>query len=843
MIKIDLHCHSRYSARPSEWILQKLKCPESFTEPEQLYRIMLAKGMSHVTITDHNAIDGCLELAHYPNTFTSVELTSYFPEDGCKLHVLAYRLSEKQFGQCQKLRPNVYDLVTYLNQERIFHALAHPLFAINGKLTYDNFEKMILLFRIFELNGSRNEMLNDCLKLIVSQLTVSDMMRLVEKHRMIPPFGPPWDKHFIGGSDDHSSLSLACRHTSVDRVETLDEYFRAAASGKAQVLGRSASPAGFARNLYGIAYQFYRKRLGINEAGSENLIFEVLNRYLLSSEKRKKRGFTLSQKFRFVLRRKKKTPPPASAPLFDLFKHEVHQLMDDRVELSRILNRENKSLETLDEPWLDLITLVSNKLLMRFNTQQLRSLFQASFFELIHAASSASTLYFILAPYFLSYSLFSKDIRFAKAISRKFLKPMKNPPVFMDHTRVKVAHFTDTFYDLNGVAGTLRRQAETARKLGKQYTIITCDSEKRPDLPGVMNFKPIATFKLEEYREQKFYYPPFLEILNYCYRENFTHIHAATPGPIGLSAIAVAKILNIPIVGTYHTAFPKYVRYFTDDNAMEGFLWKYMLWYYKQMACVFVPSRSTGQDLILKGLNPEKVQAYPRGVNIEEFHPDKRNGVYKNDRLEGRLKLLYVGRISREKDLPLLARSFRKLCHFRDDLSLVIVGDGPYLEDMKRETGGLPVVFKGRLLGEDLAAAYASSDLFVFPSTTDTFGNVVLEAQASGIPVIVTDMGGPQENLRPGKTGFIVKAHDEKALTEAINAITQDRKRLTAMGRAARRYMEGRSFEKAFEASWELYKNIRFDLEDAFPEDAAHGIPEKIASRLAHPFVPFNPGL
>lgn len=104
-MKIDLHVHSKYSKRPSEWILKKLGCPESFTDPLHLYRIAKKRGMSAVTITDHNAIDGCLEIAHLPDTFISEEVTTYFPEDGCKLHVLAYDVDEqntrrfKRFGR------------------------------------------------------------------------------------------------------------------------------------------------------------------------------------------------------------------------------------------------------------------------------------------------------------------------------------------------------------------------------------------------------------------------------------------------------------------------------------------------------------------------------------------------------------------------------------------------------------------------------------------------------------------------------------------------------------------------------------------------------------------------
>jgi glycosyltransferase involved in cell wall biosynthesis len=139
---------------------------------------------------------------------------------------------------------------------------------------------------------------------------------------------------------------------------------------------------------------------------------------------------------------------------------------------------------------------------------------------------------------------------------------------------------------------------------------------------------------------------------------------------------------------------------------------------------------------------------------------------------------------------------------------LVVVGDGPYLNEMKAQLSDLPCTFTGRLAGDDLAKAYASADIFVFPSTTDTFGNVVLEAQASGLPVVVSDQGGPCENILPDKTGRVVPGNDVEALAAALNDILSNPRQQQAMGRAARRYMEERSFDAAFLKTWESYQAI-----------------------------------
>jgi glycosyltransferase involved in cell wall biosynthesis len=223
---------------------------------------------------------------------------------------------------------------------------------------------------------------------------------------------------------------------------------------------------------------------------------------------------------------------------------------------------------------------------------------------------------------------------------------------------------------------------------------------------------------------------------------------------------------------------------------------------------VYVPSRSTAQELIEKGLRPEKVRLFPRGVDIQRFHPSKRDLRFLRERFQvgDGLKLLYVGRISKEKDLPLLSEVFHKLCRTHLELQLIMVGEGPYLMELREKMRGVPCTFTGYLEGEDLAKVFASSDLFVFPSTTDTFGNVVLEAQASGLPVVVTDAGGPQENIVPGVTGLVADAHSAESLLYAIRWFIRSPQAMRTMGEAARQVMEERSFERAFDETWGLYQ-------------------------------------
>jgi glycosyltransferase involved in cell wall biosynthesis len=795
-MKIDLHVHSKYSTRPSQWVLQKLGCQECYTEPRDLYRLAKKRGMSLVTITDHNVIDGCLEIAGRPDTFISAEVTSYFPEDGCKAHVLVYDITEAQHWEIQRVRENIFDLVQYLQEQSIPHSLAHPFWSVNDRLTPAHFEKFLLLFKNLELNGARDARLNDCLKHLLAQLTPADLAALAEKHGIAPCFHNPWQKNLTGGSDDHSSLNLARMYTQVEGALNLKQFFHGLNSGQAQPKGRASTPLTLGYNLYSIAYQFYKKKYDLGQYADSSIFINFFERFLQTSSE-PKNSPTRFQYYRDKVKYFFKSSPKSSQtdPLVSLFVHETAKAP-------------SKSVNQPGMQWFQILNDISINILKQFHEHFRKAVAGANLLDLINAVTSSGMIYLGLTPYLAAYSSFSKDRSLGAAIIRHSLTRRSGsaaPPAGL--AKLNLAHFTDTFYEVNGVGLTLRRQVEAALGAGKKYTILTCDEEARPPGPGVRNFTPIGVFHLPEYPEMKLFHPPFLEILNYCYEHNFNLIKTATPGPMGLAALGVARLLRLPIWGTYHTALPQYTQYLTGDAAMEELMWKYIVWFYNQMDLVFAPSGSTAEELARKGIAPEKLRLYPRGVDVERFHPAKRNGLLERRyQVKDGLKLLYVGRVSREKNLELLGRAYRSLVRRHPELKLFIVGDGPYLEEMRRELADTPCVFTGYLAGEELAEVFASCDLFVFPSTTDTFGNVVLEAQASGLPVVVTDVGGPQENVRDGETGVIVPGDDEAALREAVARLLARPPRLREMGRAARDYARQRSFAAAFEATWKMYE-------------------------------------
>ncbi len=803
--RADLHVHSCFSKRPSEWILRKIGCAESYTDTRALYESAREKGMTFFTITDHNTIEGCLELADFNNVFLSEEITTYFPEDGCKLHVLAYDINEAQHEEISRLRKSVFDLVEYLRSERVVHALAHPLFSVNDKLTIKHFEICLLLFRIFELNGSRNPLQNEVLKEILTNLTITDIERISDRTGIAPFDERPWEKSLIGGSDDHSSLNIARSYCEVEEATDVKGFLGIIKHGGAIIKGVASSPRTLAHNVYGVAYQFYRSKFDLELfAGSEPLL-RFVHRALTGKCAQSDNGFM--GKIRNAIGSRRLHHSGDQLRIQDLLLAGAAGVIESNPDMKGLLSSGRGSFDGLEDTWFSFVNEAFNAAMARLVDSILTSLPRANLFDAFQTMGSAAALYTMLSPYFVSYSMFASD----KSLCLNLLRQFNRIPAADQAKGTKLAHFTDTFKDINGVALTLRQHAALAMTEKNSQVIISCGPGTSE--PGVKNFDPVGSFDIPEYPQLKLYYPPLLEVLNYCYEEGFTNIHSATPGPVGLVALAVARILKIPICGTYHTAVPQYAAALTEDLAMGDLMWKFMVWYYGQMDLIYVPSRATGEELIKRGIRRDKISVYPRGIDIETFHPSKRNGIFKKrygiD--ENAVKLLYVGRVSKEKDLPLLVELMKRLSKIRNGVHLVVVGDGPYLAEMKMTMKGLPVTFTGFLFDLDLAEVYASSHIFVFPSTTDTFGNVVLEAQASGLPVVVSDKGGPQENIILGKTGFVFPSGDVGTCLDAILQLIDNPSRLREMGMDARSYMEGRSFKSAYRKLWDSYFKIKTD--------------------------------
>ncbi len=763
----DLHVHSKYSDRPSEWFLRRIGSPESFVDPLALYRTCRERGMDYVTITDHNRISGALEIAHLPGTFLSSELTTYFTQTNSKVHCLVWGITEKTFRDLDELRPNIYDLHRYMNENRIVHAIAHPLYRDNDRLTVEQFEKLILMFKRFEsINGSRHPRAGQLARAVFDNLTPEFMEQLADKHDIAPTGAEPWKKFLTGGSDDHSGLYTAEAHTVTPHAATVFDFLQHLDEGQHQPGGRAGTSVRLAHSLYGIAYSYYENRFLKGRTGKGSLVGTMLKRIVEEPQAPETglRAAIVQPIRRMIFEQKKKQ-------FNDIEKMLIEEIVAIRQRATIETTEEGAIPCREDDRKFKAACRIAQQLTFTFIQRFLEQIQRGGLIESIQSFASLGPVALGIAPYLTAFNVQHKDESFLREVAANFPGTEK-----LVRRSGKRAWFTDTFNDMNGVVNTIRTLATLAHKEGKEITVVTCLPEKpEADFP-LKNFRPAGTFSFEEYNGQKLVYPPFLEIINWLEEEEIDEVIISTPGPVGLAALGAAKLLKLTVRGIYHTDFPQYVLHLSDDEQMEDITWRYMAWFYQGMDHVAVPSRTYLDQLVEKGFDREKLYVMPRGVDLNRFSPEKRDeNFWEQFGLTDGFKFLYAGRISKEKNLGNLLEAF---CSLQEEkgfsAQLILAGDGPHLEELKKEYANERIIFTGRLDGEELARAYAGADIFVFPSLTDTFGNAVLEAHASGLPAIVSDEGGPCEIVRSHNSGLVVDARRPAALAAALRTTRHD---------------------------------------------------------------------
>jgi glycosyltransferase involved in cell wall biosynthesis len=243
-------------------------------------------------------------------------------------------------------------------------------------------------------------------------------------------------------------------------------------------------------------------------------------------------------------------------------------------------------------------------------------------------------------------------------------------------------------------------------------------------------------------------------------------VHLCSPGPAGIGAWLLARVLDIPLLGSYHTELAAYAGLRTGMAQLEFMASIALAKFYGACNVVLSPSSATDERLMALGIAPERVGRWDRGVDLERFYPARRvAGLLPGDSIN----ILYAGRLTKEKGADLLAEAFIAARARDPRLHLVLAGGGPE-EDSLRERLGAHASFLGWLEGDALAQAYASADMFLFASRTDTFGQVILEAQASGLPVVAVGEGGPATLVDDGETGLLRPARAD-ALADAVLAL------------------------------------------------------------------------
>ena len=366
-------------------------------------------------------------------------------------------------------------------------------------------------------------------------------------------------------------------------------------------------------------------------------------------------------------------------------------------------------------------------------------------------------------------------------------------------THLHVTLITETFPpEINGVANTLGRLYDGLRDRGHRVDLVRPRQATDPRQPGDEHVLLCRGWPLPGYPGLQWGQVSMHKLLRRWKRHRPDVLYIATEGPLGLSALRAARRLGISVVSGFHTNFQQYTQQYGLGLLSRG-LTHYLRWFHNRTAVTLVPSLS--QRLELERRHFERVSLLSRGVDSQLFHPIKRSAALREawGLADDDIAVIHVGRLAPEKNLGLLKRSFETLRGAFPErrLRLVVIGDGPQRAALEQE---LPeAIFCGTQRGEALASHYASGDVFVFPSLTETFGNVVLEALASGLGVVAYDQAAAAQHIRHGYNGVLAMPGDEQAFCDAARWLLEDPEALRCVRLNARQHASRQGWASVIE--------------------------------------------
>jgi glycosyltransferase involved in cell wall biosynthesis/predicted metal-dependent phosphoesterase TrpH len=737
--RADLHVHSSASQISKLGVQRSLQIPECATEPLEVYELAKRRGMNFVTITDHDTIDGVLSLAHLRDVFISEELTASFKGEPQAVHVLCYGISPDDHEWLQANRGDVETCAAYLHDREITAALAHPFYAVAAPLTARHRRRLAELFPIWETrNGSRAKELN--LPAFV----------YIETHGGTA----------IGGSDDHAGIDVGRTFTETPRAATAPEFLANIRAGRASAHGQQGSAAKWAHAAMALAI----RSLGDSNADAPvrpdpASVLKIVERVMREGDARQGNGGA------------------------DLDARDALALLRAWLLAMDLDVDEHKLLTQLQEGELGHADL--DRRARRVHERKLAGVVHDTVASLEQGrpdgARSALALFDACMP----------AIPYAAASA--FLGREKAKLARSDGDRPRVALVADSIGSMHGVTHTIQ-QIRTHGVRGFDVEVIGTDADVDRRLAAV------AEIDIPFYPGLEIGVPTVPAIVDALAEGRYDVVHVCSPGPAGVGAWLLGRLLELPRVGSYHTELGAYAALRTGQPQLEALANWGLGMFYGACDVVLSPSRASDERLNQLGIPDERIQRWDRGVDLNRFDPSLRDNLL----LPDEVNVLYAGRLSKEKGVDLLTDAFLE-AHRRDPrLHLSLAGGGPE-EGLLRARLGEHATFLGWLSGDALARAYASADVFLFTSSTETFGQVVLEAQASGLPVVAVDRGGPACLIEHAETGLLAPPH-VSALADAVVSLTGTPLLGERISRGALAAVRGRSWEAALDRLAAAYR-------------------------------------
>nr|MBA2440524.1 glycosyltransferase [Thermoleophilaceae bacterium] len=711
--RVDLHCHSTASQFSKLGVQRALGLPECATPPEEVYELAKRRGMDFVTITDHDTIDGALEIAgRYEDAFVSEELTAWFPGEPQAVHILCLGIAPADHEWLQAHRGDVDAVAEYLHDREIAHSLAHPFYAVAAPLLPRHRQRLAKLFGVWEIrNGSRARELNLPAAIYV-------------------------DTHGgagTGGSDDHAGIDIGRTWTETPPATDWREFLGHVRAGRTQARGAQGSAAKWAHSAIALGVRALGRGSG-SAAPTPATVMRMIDRVMSEGDARLGSvGTDLGPDDARALLRAWLSAVELDLQNGDLIAYMQAEDFSHSDLFRRARSCHERKLALAVERVLEEATRGREADLMGAGL----GLFEACVATIPYAPAAA----------FLGRET-------AKLTTR-------------EQEPIRVALVADAVGGMHGVTRTIEEIRERGVP-GFEVEVIGTDHNVDRRLSAV------AEVEIPFYEGLEIGVPSLPAVVDAIAEGRYDLVHLCSPGPAGIVAALVARVMGLPILGSYHTELAAYAALRTGDGRLEAGMAAVLGAFYGQCGHVLTPSSSADATLEAFGLPGERIGRWDRGVDTVRFNPSRRDPLRFSPPAgqPPRINVLYTGRLTKEKGVDLLAEAFLEARQTQPELHLLLAGGGPE-ERALRDRLGAAATFLGWQQGYELAATFASADIFLFCSQTDTFGQVILEAQASGLPVIAVHAGGPGELIDHGRSGLLVPpdtAQVATALTQLANS-------------------------------------------------------------------------
>jgi glycosyltransferase involved in cell wall biosynthesis/predicted metal-dependent phosphoesterase TrpH len=743
IVRVDLHCHSSASQESRLGVQRALGLPECATPPEEVYDLAKGRGMDFVTITDHDTISGVLEIGDRPDVFVSEELTASFRGEPQAVHVLCWGITPDDHEWLQRNSGDVEACAEYLHGNSIACALAHPFYAVAAPLEARHRRRLARLFPVWETrNGSRAPELN--LPAAV----------YIETHGGAG----------VGGSDDHAGVDVGRTWTETPPASTPEELLRRLRDGEATARGDQGSAAKWAHAAMALAVRALRMsgRADPSGAPSPQAVFCMVERVLSQGDAR--------------------SGPMAA----DLGPEDARALLQAWLDSLELRMSGKELLAWMQDDGFSHAALFRQA--RRRHERRLREAVEA----IVTAVQQPDQLPDRVVP--LATGVFSACVpAIPYAASVAFLGREKGKLVGRDGEPRRVGLVADGVGGMHGVTHTLDQIRELGVP-GFEVEVIGTDPNVDRRLPAV------AEVEIPFYAGLRVGVPSLPATVEALAEGRYDLVHLCSPGPAGVAASLIARTMGLPLVGSYHTELGAYAGLRSGDVRLRAGMDATLAAFYGLCSVVLSPSDPADESLRALDVPSARIARWDRGVDTSRFDPALREPPSR----PGELTVLYAGRLTKEKGVDLLADAFLR-AHSRDPrLRLVLAGGGPEEEALRKRLGER-ATFLGWLGGDALPRAYASADMFLFASSTDTFGQVILEAQASGLPVVAVAEGGPRTLIDDGRTGLLRPA-DGEALADALCELAAAPALRGRLAKAALEEVRVRTWELALERLAEGYR-------------------------------------